>query len=81
MPAVKNVGAVCGRTARTDRWGGGRYDWMRAVLKSEHGGERYKKRKQTTQPTFGNAKHNKGVTRFHRRGRIKVRNDPSGSEG
>jgi transposase len=56
-------------------WTGGRYDWMRAVLKSEHGGERYKKRKQTTEPTFGNTKHNKGVTRFHRRGRIKVRTE------
>jgi transposase len=56
-------------------WTGGRYDWMRAVLKSEHGGERYKKRKQTTEPTFGNIKHNKGITRFHRRGRIKVRTE------
>src|ERR1700733_2354592 len=56
-------------------WTGGRYDWMRAVLKSEHGGERYKKRKQTTEPTFGNTKHNKGITRFHRRGRIKVRTE------
>ena len=56
-------------------WTGGRYDWMRAVLKSEHGRERYKKRKQTTEPTFGDTKHNKGVTRFHRRGRIKVRTE------
>lgn len=56
-------------------WTGGRYDWMRTVLKSEHGHERYKKRKQTTEPTFGNTKHNKGVTRFHRRGRIKVRTE------
>jgi hypothetical protein len=56
-------------------WTGGRYEWMRTVLKSEHGGERYKKRKQTTEPTFGNTKHNKGVTRFHRRGRIKVRTE------
>jgi transposase len=56
-------------------WTGGRYDWIRAVLKSEHGGERYKKRKQTTEPTFGNTKHNKGITRFHRRGRIKVRTE------
>ena len=56
-------------------WVGGRYDWMRAVLKSEQGRERYKKRKQTTEPTFGNTKHNKGVIRFHRRGRIKVRTE------
>jgi transposase len=56
-------------------WTGGRYEWMRTVLKSEHGHERYKKRKQTTEPTFGNTKHNKSVTRFHRRGRIKVRTE------
>ena len=40
-----------------------------------HGRERYKKRKQTTEPTFGNTKHNRGVIRFHRRGRIKVRTE------
>jgi len=56
-------------------WTGGRYAWMRTVLGSEHGRERYKKRKQTTEPTFGNTKHNKGVIRFHRRGRIKVRTE------
>ena len=56
-------------------WTGGRNEWMRTLLKSEHGRERYKKRKQTTEPTFGNAKHNKGVIRFHRRGRIKVRTE------
>jgi transposase len=56
-------------------WTGGRYDWMRTVLSSEHGRQRYKKRKQTTEPTFGNTKHNKGVIRFHRRGRIKVRTE------
>ena len=54
-------------------WTGGRYDWMRTVLGSDHGRERYKKRKQTTGPVFGNTKHNKGVIRFQRRGRIKVR--------
>jgi transposase len=56
-------------------WTGGRYAWMRNVLASEHGRERYKKRKQTTEPTFGNTKHNKGVIRFSRRGRIKVRTE------
>ena len=48
-------------------WTGGRYDWMRAVLVSEHGGQRYQKRRQTVEPVFGNAKHNKRVTRFRRR--------------
>ena len=56
-------------------WTGGRYDWMRAVLDSEHGGQRYQKRRQTIEPLFGDTKHNKGVTRFHRRGRIKVRTE------
>ena len=41
-------------------WTGGRNEWMRTLLKSEHGRERYKKRKQTTEPTFGNAKTQQG---------------------
>ena len=45
-------------------WTGGRYDWMRNVLGSDHGRERYKKRKQTTEPTFGNTKHNKVSSAF-----------------
>ena len=51
----------------------GRAAWMRAVLATEHGHERYRKRKQTVEPLFGNTKHNNGFYRFHRRGRIKVR--------
>jgi transposase len=51
----------------------GRASWMRTVLRSEHGHQRYRKRKQTVEPLFGNTKHNSGVYRFHRRGRIKVR--------
>jgi transposase len=56
-------------------WTGGRYDWMRAVLGSEHGGQRYRKRRQTVEPLFGHTKHNKGLTRFLRRGRVKVRTE------
>jgi transposase len=51
----------------------GRASWMRTVLSSEHGHQRYRKRKQTVEPLFGNTKHNSGVYRFHRRGRNKVR--------
>jgi transposase len=51
----------------------GRATWMRSVLGSEHGHERYRQRKQTVEPLFGDTKHNSGVSRFHRRGRIKVR--------
>jgi transposase len=56
-------------------WTGGRSQWMRAVLQSEHGGQRYRKRRQTVEPVFGHIKHNKGVTRFLRRGRVKVRTE------
>jgi transposase len=51
----------------------GRASWMRTVLGSEHGHQRYRKRKQTVEPLFGNTKHNSGIHRFHRRGRVKVR--------
>ena len=51
----------------------GRASWMRSVLGSDHGHQRYRKRKQTVEPLFGNTKHNSGVSRFHRRGRTKVR--------
>lgn len=56
-------------------WTGGRAEWMRTVLNSEHGGQRYLKRRQTVEPLFGNTKHNKGVTRFLRRGRVKARTE------
>ena len=52
-----------------------RANWMRTVLKSDNGRERYAKRKQTVQPLYGDTKHNKGFIRFHRRGRIKVRTE------
>ena len=63
-----------GTRATPKRWlASGRAAWMRAVLGSEHGHQRYRKRKQTVEPLFGNTKHNNGVYRFHRRGRLKVR--------
>jgi hypothetical protein len=51
----------------------GRARWMRTVLAADYGHERYRKRKQTVEPLFGNTKHNGSFYRFHRRGRIKVR--------
>ncbi|HEU4688749.1 MAG TPA: transposase [Vicinamibacterales bacterium] len=51
----------------------GRAAWMRTVLAADYGHERYRKRKQTVEPLFGNTKHNGGFYRFHRRGRSKVR--------
>jgi transposase len=63
-----------GTRATPKRWlTSGRASWMRTVLGSEHGHQRYRKRKQTVEPLFGNTKHNGGVYRFHRRGRTKVR--------
>ena len=56
-------------------WTGGRYSWMRQVLATEHGRRLYRKRKQTVEPLFGDTKHNGGVYRFHRRGRVKVRTE------
>jgi transposase len=56
-------------------WTGGRYSWMRYVLASELGDELYRKRKQMIEPVFGHTKHNRGVTRFHRRGRTAVRTE------
>jgi transposase len=56
-------------------WTGGRYTWMRYVLASELGGQLYRKRKQMIEPVFGHTRHNRGVTRFHRRGRTAVRTE------
>jgi transposase len=56
-------------------WTGGRYAWMRRLLSTELGQQLYRKRAQTVEPLFGNTKHNNGVYRFHRRGRIKVRTE------
>src|SRR5204862_2135086 len=51
----------------------GRASWMRTVLTSDYGQQRYRKRKQTVEPLFGNTKHHSGFYRFHRRDRTKVR--------
>jgi transposase len=56
-------------------WTGGRYTWMRYVLASELGERLYRKRKHMIEPVFGHTKHNRSVTRFHRRGRTAVRTE------
>jgi transposase len=56
-------------------WTGGRYAWMRTVLATDHGHELYKQRKQMVEPVFGHTRHNRGVTRFLRRGRSAVRTE------
>jgi hypothetical protein len=47
---------------------------MRAVL-AAHGKELYRKRMQMIEPVFGHTKHNRTITRFHRRGRTAVRTE------
>jgi hypothetical protein len=48
---------------------------MRAVLASEHGKQLYRKRIQMIEPVFAHTKHNRLISRFHRRGRIAVRTE------
>jgi hypothetical protein len=54
-------------------WDGGLYAFMRRVLSSDHGGGLYAKRRGMIEPVFAQTKHNRGMTRFHRRGRAAVR--------
>jgi transposase len=56
-------------------WQGGRYEWMRTVLATELGQRLYRKRSQTVEPMFGHTKHNRAMSRFHRRGRSAVRTE------
>jgi hypothetical protein len=56
-------------------WQGGRYEWMRRVLSTELGERLYRKRSQTVEPMFGHTKHNRGMSRFHRRGRSAARTE------
>ncbi|MGN6170201.1 MAG: transposase, partial [Solirubrobacteraceae bacterium] len=64
-----------GRKQPRPGWKGGRYDWMRTVLGSEQGRGLYRRRIQMIEPVFGHTKHNRGVTRFLRRGRSAVRTE------
>ena len=64
-----------GATSPRRGWIGGRYSWMRAVLDSVHGKELYRKRIQMIEPVFAHTKHNRLITRFHRRGRTAVRTE------
>jgi transposase len=56
-------------------WQGHRYEWMRRVLSTELGERLYRKRSQTVEPMFGHTKHNRGMSRFHRRGRLAARTE------
>jgi transposase len=56
-------------------WDGGAYDFMRSVLSTKLGTKLYRQRAQLIEPIFGNTKHNRGFTRFHRRGRSAARTE------
>jgi transposase len=56
-------------------WKGGLYAFMRRVLASERGGELYRQRQPMIERVFGHTKHNRGIGRFHRRGRAAVRSE------
>jgi transposase len=64
-----------GRSEPRPGWTGGRYSLMRSVLDSAHGKELYRRRIQMIEPVFAHTKHNRLITRFHRRGRIAVRTE------
>jgi transposase len=56
-------------------WNGGLYGFMREVLSTELGASLYRRRQQLVEPVFANTKHNRGINRFHRRGRAAVRTE------
>jgi len=56
-------------------WDGGAYTFMRSILTTDHGAALYKQRAQLIEPIFGNTKHNRGFTRFQRRGRSAARTE------
>jgi transposase len=63
------------RTTPRPGWKGGIYDFMRRVLATEHGRALYRQRQHIIESVFGHTKHNRGITRFHRRGRAAVRTE------
>ena len=56
-------------------WDGGLYAFMRRVLATDAGGELYAKRQTMIEPIFADAKFNRGIDRFLRRGRSAARSE------
>jgi Transposase DDE domain/Transposase domain (DUF772) len=63
------------RKGQRPGWSGGRYEWMRQLLATDHGRAIYRQRKQVIEPVFGHTKHNRKFIQFHRRGRAAVRTE------
>jgi hypothetical protein len=65
-------------TRRKDQrpgWNGGAYGFMRGVLSRPLGKALYRQHAQLIEPIFGDTKHNRGFTRFARRGRSAARTE------
>lgn len=56
-------------------WEHGLYDQMRQTLATDTGHARYALRKITIEPVYGQIKHNRGISRFMRRGRAAVQSE------
>jgi hypothetical protein len=54
---------------------GGPYDFMRRVLATERGDERYSRRLGRVEPVFGQIKANRRIERLKRRGRAAARSE------
>jgi transposase len=63
------------REGKRPGWEHGLYDQMRCKLATEAGRASYALRKITIEPVYGQIKHNRGVTRFMRRGRAAVQSE------
>jgi transposase len=63
------------RSTPRQGWTGGRYDWMRTVLATDHGKALYRKRQVMVEPVFAQTKHNRRITSFQRRGRSAARSE------
>jgi len=66
-----------GGLAKTPRagWDGGPYAFMRQALRTDAGRALYRHRQITVEPVFGQIKFNRGIRRFHRRGRAACRSE------
>jgi len=63
------------RKAARPGWHGGLYEHMRRVLRTDHGGELYRRRQAMIEPVFAQTKSNRGMDQFRRRGRSAVRTE------
>jgi transposase len=64
-----------GRETARPGWDGGIYEAMRDALRTPEGRTQYLKRTTSIEPVFGQIKHNRGITRFKRRGRAAARSE------